>query len=179
MSDGLRLVEGWEATEDGYRERTGEIDVYIRDREAYKRKRKDWLDRINTGEIVKRPMSEAERNARSELEVLREAGRERATYRRKMAAFRAELAREKRRENMPRRTLWAMRVMSNPDTLPGMLTESYLRGETSRFDSIVGSVAEFYRDGENWRAWRDSVREAYREWEALVPPSTPERRSAG
>src|SRR5215212_6953094 len=128
-SGGLQLLEGWESEEDAIRERTGEIAAYTRDKEAYKRRRKDWLDRINHGEIVKRPQSEAEIQARSELEVLREAGAERARYRRQMKAIREERMREKRRQNMSYRTLHALRVMSNPDTTPGIFTEAYWRGE--------------------------------------------------
>jgi len=178
-SGGLQLVEGWEAEEDRIRERMGEIAAATRDRERYKRERKDWLDRINHGEIVKRPQSEAEIRARAELEVLREAGAERARYRRTMGAFRAERMREKRRQNMSYRTLHALRVMSNPDTNPGVFTESYWRGELSDFDYIAGAVAEFYGDWPNWQAWREHVREAYQEWEELEPQQQDDPKSEG
>jgi hypothetical protein len=164
---GLQLLDGWEDAEDRMRERTGEIAAATRDREVYKRKHKDWLDRLNHGEIVKRKPSKEEIRARAELEVLREAGAERARYRRQMRTFRAALAREKRRQNMSYRTFHALRVMSNPDTVPGVFTESYWRGELSEFEHVVGAVAEFYRDWPNWLAWREHVREAYQEWEEL------------
>jgi len=166
-SGGLQLLEGWEAEEDRVRQRTGETAAYTRDKERYKRERLAWLDRLNGAPGEKRSPSKEEIRARSELEVLREAGAERARYRRQMRTFRAALAREKRRQNMSYRTFHALRVISNPHTVPGVFTESYWRGELSEFDHVVGAVAEFYRDWPNWLAWREHVREAYQEWEEL------------
>src|SRR5215210_1427229 len=73
-SGGLALIEGWEREEDRVRERTGEIAAYTRNQELYKRRRLDWLDRLNgvTGE--KRLPGKKEVQARRDLEVLREAG---------------------------------------------------------------------------------------------------------
>jgi len=175
-SGGLKLLAGWEQAEDDMRQRTGEIAAATRDREAYKRKRKDWLDRINTGEIVKCPMSDVERNARSDLEVLREAGAERARYRRAMKAFKEKRNAEKRRNSWSYRTFHAWKVMSNPDSAPGVLTEAYWRGEIADISGIAHAVAKHFKDGDNWRAWREHVREAYRDWRSLEGPRAKLRR---
>src|SRR5829696_8900708 len=71
-------------------------------------------------------------------------------------------------------------VRNHPNPHPYQ-TGSYWRDELSEFDHIVGAVAEMFGDWPNWRAWREHVGEAYREWEELEPleGSWTERRRVG
>lgn len=58
------------------------------------------------------------------------------------------------------RTLQALDVMLEPKTGPGMMTRTYLRGETKHFDYVVVAVTNYYRGGDP-AVWRKPVEDAF------------------
>jgi hypothetical protein len=145
---GIFLVDGWEEREDRARERAGELAAYVRDTERYKRLRKDWLDRLNMSPWNakaqrKRPASEAELNARRDLESLRKAGAERARYRRQFKQHTREQAGARREEMRDFRERYARRRRGAIEVALARLFEERPEFRSRRVGQITCALPDY------------------------------------
>jgi hypothetical protein len=140
---GITLAEDWLEGIGRYREIKGEVAAEIRDREANKRRRLEHMDRLAGRKARRRPMSEAEIEARATLDYLRQQEHERKRFKRGFGSY------------LPDRETWRIRRAASGEV--GELERVTVR-PLQWFYAHTGQIVETAQGyGRLWQAFSDRV----------------------